>query len=165
MQQNLSWLPELIFFSDYQGNFSEYIEAVYQIFREDFIENKAYFEGQKIALVRHPLLQNKEAAFWHVTSEGKVEEERTPDFRRCERVAWIKAIIDNSESPAVKVWENRRSNKKRVCLWLEQQDFLVVLEPRSGYTLLRTAYPTTFEHTRKKLRKEFQRYVGQVPPS
>lgn len=156
----IEWLPSLIYLNDYQGDFSTYIEAVYNHFKADFIDTSVIFEGTPIRLKRHPQFQNKEYVFWHLTSEGKIEDQRTPDLRRCERIRWIRAIIDNSTDSAVRRWENQRRGDRRICLWLEEEDYLVVLAIRSGYTLLWTAYMTNRQHTRQKLRKEYERFLN-----
>jgi len=75
-----AWLPELILFEDYEGNWDNYLEAIYTIFWEDFVNSKPSFQGRKLALKKHPVIQGKEATFWHIISEGKQEEDRIPDL-------------------------------------------------------------------------------------
>ena len=152
------WLPPLVLLNDYGGNSEAYLEAVYTIFKEDFIDSKPTFQGIRFSLKRHPLFQDKEATFWHVTSEGRQETERTPDFRRCERICWLRPIIENAEDPAIKVWENERKGEKRICLWLEIKEYLVILAKRDGYVLLWTAYLVTQPHQQRKLQKEYEAY-------
>jgi hypothetical protein len=153
----IEWLPPLVCLPDYQGDFAKYLDAVYAYFKADFIDSKVLFGETRISLKRHPQFQNKEYVFWHITSEGDVETERIPDFRRCERIRWVKPIIENASDPAVKQWENNRKGDRRVCLWLEEEDYLVVLALRKDYILLWTAYMTNFEHTRQKLQREYRK--------
>ena len=87
-------LPEIIELNQYGGNFQEYIEAIYKYFKEDFIEKQPSFRGQRLGLKRHPLFKDKEATFWHMTSEGEDEDERIPDLRRLERIKWPAYIIN-----------------------------------------------------------------------
>jgi hypothetical protein len=159
------WLPALVLFNDYGGNWDDYLEAVYNHFKTDLVAQKAYYQGLPINLKRHPQFQDKEYVFWHVTSEGEIEDERIPDFRRCERIRWIKAIIDNASDPAIKIWENKRGSDRRTCLWLESEDYLVVLAKRSTFWLLWTAYLTNRDHTRRKLQREYEAYKRLVPPN
>ena len=49
-----------------------------------------------------------------------------------------------------------RRGDRRVCLWLPVADYLIVLAKRPTYTLFWTAYPADREHTRRKLRKEYE---------
>jgi len=81
-----AWLPPLVLFNAYGGDWRSYLDAIYNFFREDFVDDKPTFQGRRLGLKRHPLSQGKEATFWHMIQEGVVEENRTPDFRRCERI-------------------------------------------------------------------------------
>jgi hypothetical protein len=150
------WLPAKVLLSDFGGDWARYEEALYAIFCRDFKGDRMYFRGQPLGLKRHPLLDGKEATFWHFTTEGSIEAQRTPDLRRCERIGWPRAIIERAEDPAVKVWDNDRGGERRVCLWLEDESYLVVLAVRNGYVLPWTAYLVTREHQKRKLQKEFE---------
>lgn len=152
------WLPPLILLSDFGGDWALYEEALYGIFRKDFLETKIYFRGQPLGLKRHPLSGGKEATFWHLTSEGSIEAERIPDLRRCERISWPRPIIEHADDPAVKVWENERNRERRACLWVEEEDYLVVLALRKGYVLPWTAYMVREEHRKRKLRREHEAF-------
>lgn len=153
-----NWLPELILFQDYGGNWDQYLDALYSWFKRDFVESASFFEGQKIRLKRHPISKGKEATFWHIISKGLVEEDRFIDLRRCERIRWPRAIIDNARDHIVKVWKNIRKGEPRVCLWLEADEYLVILVERKGYVLLWTAYTVTRPHHKRKLEKEYRGY-------
>jgi hypothetical protein len=151
------WLPDLVRLSDHGGDWDRYLGATYEIYRQDFEVSRPTFEGRPLAAKRHPISRGKEATFWHIVSSGPIEEERLPDLRRFERIRWPRAIIDHASEPAVLVWETLRRRDRRVCLWLESTDYLVVLARRSGYDLLWTAYPVDRDHTRRKLRKDYER--------
>ena len=97
----------------------------------------------------------KEATFWHLIQAGEIEEERTPDFRRCERIRWPKPVIEHSEDPTIKVWRNRRGIENRVCLWFVQESYLVVLADRGKYIIPYTAYLVEELHRQRKLQKEY----------
>jgi hypothetical protein len=158
------WLPALLPFG---GSWEDYANKVYAVFETDFITNPASFRGSRIGLRLMPVFKEKPAAFWHLIQEGRVEEDRTPDLRRCERIAWIRAIIDNVTDPAVRVWENERlgdgGTRQSVLLWLHEEDFLIVLGKRSGYYLLVTAYPITHSHKRRKLQQEYDDFCASHP--
>lgn len=157
------WLPPLMLLSDYQGNWEIYIQALYKHFHHDFITRHLLFQGIKISLKRYPLEQGKEATFWHLISEGKVESERIPDLRRCERIRWPRPIIENSTDVMIKCWKNQRKGETRVCIWLEEEDYLVILAERKGYLLLWTAYLVTENHQKRKLQKEYENYYNPKP--
>lgn len=155
MTEPPAWLPALVLFGDHGGDWPRYLEVLYRYFQDDFITSKPVFRGEKLALKRHPMIQGKEATFWHIISEGRQEAERLPDLRRCERVRWPRPVVDHADASELKVWCNDRHGEERVCLWFEAQDYLVVLARRNGYLLLWTAYPVTEEHRRRKLRREW----------
>jgi len=151
-----TWLPPIILLSDFGNDWDRYSEALYAAFCEDFKNRPISFRGRPLGLKRHPLMAGKEATFWHFITEGKFEAERIPDIRRCERIGWPRPIIEQADDPAVKVWENERSGERRTCLWLEEEDYLVVLAVRQGYLLPWTAYLVTQEHRKRKLMREYE---------
>jgi hypothetical protein len=158
MSGNCEWLPPLVLFSDYSGDWDPYLDAVYAFFRADFVDDKPFFQGRRLGLKRYPEARGKEATFWHMIQEGSIEDERTPDFRRCERIRWPRPIIENDTDVAIKVWRNKRKGEERICLWFEQDSYLVILADRGKYILPWTAYPVEREPQRRKLQKEYEEY-------
>jgi hypothetical protein len=152
------WLPPLVLFHDHGGDWEVYLEALYACFRQDFIDAKPVFQGRRLGLRRHPMSYGKEATFWHMIQEGETEEERVPDFRRCERIRWPKPIIEHAGDPAIRVWRNERRGGERVCLWFVQESYLVVLAERGEYVLFLTAYLVEQQHRQRKLQKECEEY-------
>lgn len=159
MNSKPDWLPELVLLNNYDGNWDRYLSAIYNFFYEDFVATTPSYRGIKLSLKRHPIVNGKEATFWHLISKGKNEEERIPDLRRCERIRWPKPIIENDKDPVIKVWQNRRKTDTRILLWFEDEDYLVVLTERDGYLLLWTAYLVTQNHQKRKLQKEYETYI------
>jgi hypothetical protein len=160
MMEAPNWLPQLVLLHDYGGNWERYLTALYRYFKADFIDTKPIFDRRQLAIKSHPLFKNKEATFWHLISEGKEKDEKI-DLRRCERIRWPRPIIENSTASIVKCWKNIRKGEVRICLWLENQEYLVVLAERKGYILLWTAYMVTRSHRKRKLQKEYEDYWGQ----
>lgn len=152
------WLPPLEELKAYGGDFSRYLDAVYQIFCADFVESKPMFAGKRLGLKRHPVIQGKEATFWHMISEGNDEAERLPDLRRCERIRWPKPIIENAADAALKVWREPNGSGHRVLIWFAEAEYLVVLDERKDYILPWTAYPVEREHQQRKLERRWERY-------
>ena len=152
------WLPSLVFFTDYEGDWNRYLDALYAWFTKDFIVSKPVFQGRRLGLKRYPMSQGMEVTFWHMISEGKNEDDRLPDFRRCERICWPKPVIEHDSDPAIKVWRNQRGSEERICLWLVQENYLVVLADRGDYILPWTAYLVEQPHQLRKLQKEYKKY-------
>lgn len=161
MSENLPpWLPDLILFENYKGNWIAYINAIHEYFRNDFSEGRPSFRKAPVFARYHPPFEKKGATFWHLVSEGSNESERIPDFRRCERIRWPKSIIENANSVEVKVWETIRpwknQKQRRINFALKDFSYIVVIaETRKGFDLI-TAYCVEKLAKREKLRKEFE---------
>lgn len=149
----------LIMLSEYGGNFHQYLEAIYELFRKDFIEKHPVFRGTRVGMKKHPQSEGKEATFWHMISKGEDESTREPDFRRMERIKWPAALINDSEHPYLKVWENKRRSKTNVLIFHEQEAYLVVLRKGANYLIPWTAYPITHRNRKERLLKEYAAYI------
>jgi hypothetical protein len=151
-----SFLPALVLLEDHGGDWERYLEALYAIFKGDFLGSPFQFAGKRVGLKRHPIENGREATFWHFISEGKTEADRTPDIRRCERIRWPKAMIMNVADGCVKVWRENGQADTRVLIWCEAKEYLVVLSDRGDYVLPWTAYTVVREHQKRKLEKRWQ---------
>ena len=54
MSEDYYDLPELITLSEYDGNFNLYLEAIYELFKKDFIEKQPVFQCTGVGLKKHP---------------------------------------------------------------------------------------------------------------
>jgi hypothetical protein len=155
-------LPELIELNEYGGNFGEYLDAVYQIFKEDFVDSKPVFQTKRLGLKRFPLVEGKEYTFYHMTHEGDIEHERIPDLRRMERISWPRPLIDESEHPYLKVWRNTRrgkgGTKDRILILHEKENYLVILDDRGNYILPWTAYLIRGRTQMQRHLNEYEKY-------
>lgn len=152
-------LPGLIELSQFGGNFASYLEAVYEIFVNDFVRNRPTFRGIRLGLKRHPVTDGKEATFWHMTSEGEDEQNRLPDLRRLERIKWPAFIINKSEHPYLKVWENTRGTKTNILILHEHENYVVILRKVNDYLLPWTAYLIEYNSRKRKFIKEYEDYI------
>lgn len=159
------WLPEPLRYEEFQGDWSEFLAAVYEVFVRDFKQSKPYYEGH---LVTHDARteHGKEAAFWHITSSADAAtQQRLPDLRRCERVSWIRPIIEHAGDEDLKVWREPRRRGVRIHLWLEQLDYLIVLAQGRRVMILVSAYCVDSGHARRNLTRRWRRFAGkQTPP-
>lgn len=158
------WLPALIKLEDFGGDWDRYINEVFAIFYKDFIESQPVFDSLKIKITKHPMKRGKERGFWHCVQEGPIEDNRTPDLRRCERIAWIRAIIEKANSFGIKKWPRKTGRHFRFSLWFEEAEYLVVLEKRPNCWLLWTAYQTNWEKTKRRLQKEYEEFLKKPTP-
>lgn len=157
----LDSLPALVLLEDHGHNRTRYLDTIYNIFHRDFVISRPNYEDKRFALRRHPMIDGKEATFWHIISEGKIEAERIPDLRRCERIGWPRPIIEAAESESLRCWKNKRNGEERIIIALEDFSYVVVLADRGEYILLWIAYCVEQEHRRNKLRKEFEAFSAE----
>jgi len=64
----------------------------------------------------------------------------------------------------LKVWKNVRNGETRICLWLESEEYLLVLAERKDHVLPWTAYMVDRTHRKQKLQKEFEEYRKKKRP-
>ena len=151
-------LPELILLSEYDGNWELYLDAIYQNYLGEVINAKLHHNKLPVKFQFRPEHQGKGFAFWHAISEGEKEDNRTIDFRRCERIKWIAWVIKNAlTSDKITSWENKRGKNQHVVLFFEGESYVVILAKRNNYYLFKTAYCATPQRKRQliKERKEY----------
>ncbi len=150
----MDWLPALFLLADHNGNWTTYLDALYEQFRIDFVHTSPTFRGSRLGLKRHPLTNGREATFWHFISEGKIEEFRNFDELRCERIGWPRPIIDQATEQRLPVWWEERRGERRIVIALPDFSYMVVLAERNtpnGIMYLPwTAYHVLEGHRRKR---------------
>ena len=150
--------PPLILFQDHGGDWALYEEALYNAFVRDIVRHDLKFRDVRVSARRIPEHERKWACFWHLISEGRVEDDRTPDLRRCERLPQVRWIIENADAcDQIDIWEQTRGRERNWVLWYEEY-YLIVLAQRQGYYLLKTAFCTDRDHRVHKFRKERDAY-------
>lgn len=170
MTKDICWLPPLFPFPENiftYDSYRKYEADLYAIYRKDFLDSHPIFD-EKIVKVRFlPKIDGYEESFIHFTCKNYDNiEDREPDFRRCERIKWIRKVIENfmckqtcpEECSGIKVWEEPYKNSQRVHFLFEDERYLVVLEKRTEYCLLITAYYIDYDHTLRKLMAKFNQY-------
>lgn len=160
------WLPQLEYYSNYES-WDDYQNVLYATFKKDFINSHPSFRGQQVNIRRHPIEYGKEEAFFHVTCQDYLKDgERVPDFRRCERIKWVRAFIEHYncdpnlcvDCEGVKIWEEPCHGKNRVHILLEEERYMVVVEPRESYCLLITAFYFDHDHAMEKKLRHYEQY-------
>lgn len=162
MENKPSWLPDLV---NFNGNWDQFLQAIYDIFKSDFIKRQPLFRGVPVKILISKLSEGKEETFWHLISEGKTEENRDTDLERCKRIRWPKAIIVKSDAEKIiQIWETNRGRDRRVLIRLifTDNDYLVVLIPRKGKIYLLTAYLITWPHHKENLRREYEAFKANA---
>ena len=152
--------PDLILLDGdgFKGDWVAYECELYRIFESEIKGGGLQYCGLDVGCRRLPETKGRWASFWHLVQQGRVEVERTPDLRRCERLRWIRWVIENADShPEIDVWQNIRDNKVHRLLWF-REEYLVILRQQEGYWLLLTAYCTERRGRIKQLRQERNKF-------
>jgi hypothetical protein len=164
MCEKPEWLPDLILLGESGGNWTRYVEVLHRCFLADFVHSKPTWPGKRVNLKRHPEHEGKSATFWHLISDGKVEADRLPDFRRCERIGWPRPIIDTfcnrkpEEDDLTIWWREMGGSDCRYVLSLLDFSYVVVVADRGTYVLPWTAYFAKWPHERVKLQRKYEHY-------
>lgn len=155
--------PALVRLADFGGDWAAYETELYGIFIAELAQGGVQYGGLSVGCRRHPEVAGRWASFWHLVQEGRVEDDRLPDLRRCERIRWVRWVIENAPTNAViDVWQNTRGTDANTLLWFREQ-YLVVLGQRRDYWLLKTAYCTDRSMRIAQLRKERDAF-RRAPP-
>jgi hypothetical protein len=134
--------PDLVLFNAFGGDWNAYEAELHRIFLAELARGGLRFRGWPVNCRRIPETGGRWASFWHLVQEGRIEDDRTPDLRRCERIRWVRWIIENNAAhPEIDEWQNRRGSETNTLLWY-REEYLVVLGQRRDYWLLKTAYCT-----------------------
>jgi hypothetical protein len=164
-----TWLPELVLNEDSGKEWRVYEEALYKVFKKDFVNGQPKLEGKGVWHRKDPMTNNKPLTFWHIITKDKDktsmgEDERCPEFRRCERIGWIRPIIEHiGKTPDVILWKEAGNKGKKLtntCILFssEEETYLVVLRESTRYFILWTAYPITESHQKRKILKRYEEY-------
>jgi len=158
------WLDPIVKLSDFEGDAEKYVTHLFAIFTKDFIVNSPVFRGGKILFDKSED-NGKPKAFIHIiTEENKSTREREICLRRCERIGWIKSIIEHHEDESVLVWEEEHFGKrrisKRIYLFLECDDFLIILEETKWGHYMITAIYVDSPHQKRKHLRTYQNFLN-----
>lgn len=154
---------------------TEIFEVLYDYFCQDFIDNKTFLNKNiYINPKSYQKEDGKELVFWHLTSKKtsytkKVGRryvkciERLTDYRRCERLPWIRKIIENHSSNSIKSFYYMEKTKRvRLYLWAYENDFLVILEKigqNSSYLV--TSFYIDKSYNKKRYNVRYSDYMNK----
>src|SRR5262245_1290201 len=121
-----SWLPPL--FKVNPWDHTTY-NLLYNIFHADFVVNKTQYCKKYVNFSR-TIENGKEKTFWHLTTrEDRISKQRLTDFRRCERLPWLKPILENSDDPEILAWEYMEGNGAiKIYVWLKDHDYIAIMK-------------------------------------
>jgi len=154
------WLPPMVSVDPWT---QKTFDILYFIFKRDFKDNQPVYKGHKVWFFPE-MEDGKEVIFWHLTHrKDRKTKERLPDPRRCERLPWIRKIIENSKRPEVLVWDYKEGDgSTRTYLWLKDFNFLVLMKKYpDGRQRLITSYYVDYSHKRRRLEKKYKKRISK----
>ncbi|GAB4175165.1 MAG: hypothetical protein Fur005_37090 [Roseiflexaceae bacterium] len=153
------WLPPML---DLDSDWDACLPQLYAVFERDFKRGNLKLAGDPVWYDRR-IIDGYEACFWHlITREHQKTHSRGPDFRRAERLPWCAVILHHAHDPAVKFWRYKEgSGVIRTYAWLEEGDYVVVLEPKQKQiglvAFMITAYHVDGSSRRRNLQQRYEK--------
>ena len=164
------WLPEIVCVNPWTA---ETYDFLYNIFCRDIRDHDLrYFENN--VWIFPEMEDGKEKIFWHLTTrftkkiriprrkkkfypagQTYINEDRYPDLRRCERLTWIRALIEKAGDSSVLAWDYEEGDLTiKTYLWLKDHDFAVIMKkyPNNSRRLI-----TSFYMDKPYIRKDFEK--------
>ena len=154
-------------------DWNNYLDRLYEtVFKKDFLLSFPVFNGLRVIIRREPMDGKYERAFIHMTHRdyfhtAKDPNDREPDFRRSERISWIRRLIENytcnveSNCGNILYWEQMFRGYVRSNLLFKDEMFLIVLEKRNGVYLFITSFYLDDDFELEKRLKKHRTYIGQ----
>lgn len=172
---NCFWLPDLIDSNEEGLNYYDYVEKVYSIFIDYYLNSeKAMFLEKEVNQKRHPEVDGRHHFFYHLTTSDvfntQSESHRFPSIQRLERIKWPKSIVMNytcnEDCPCNKilVWRMKEKGEFRIKLLFEDYNYLVVLADRKSHYLYWTAFVIEENHRIKKYKRQYETNEQIFPP-
>lgn len=166
------WLPDLF-------NVTPWTESTYEQLYEIFcaeIRDHNLKCGSTSVCICQTKTDDKEDIFWHLTTRKEkaqkiprrkqkvhknkkieLQQSRSADLRRCERLPWVKPVIENHLDKQVLSWfflEGDGAIKKY--LWLKGHNHVVIMKKIKYKFRLITAFYVDREYTRRQLNKKYE---------
>ncbi len=129
------WLPDMACVNPWT---ERTYDLLYAIFCRDIRDHDLRYIGNKVWIFRD-MEDGREKIFWHLTTRSAkkvkiprrkkkfypsgqtyIEEDRYPDLRRCERLPWVRPMVENAEAPEVLAWDYEEGDSQvKTYVWLK----------------------------------------------
>ncbi len=163
MMQKHDWLPDM---ASINGEWDKVLVRLYGIFDKDFRKGKPFLEKLPVWWDRRVEKGDiYEEGFWHLISRDEQRSgERLFDPRRAERLPWCCPMLLHNGDVSIKTWDHREGRLLRTYVWLEEYDYVVVLEKRQQnfgkVAFLITAYHVDGPSRKSSLAKKYAQREG-----
>jgi hypothetical protein len=172
----LDWLPEMASVDPWTETT---YEMLYQIFCKDIRDSYLKY-GNFDVWIFQEMEDGKEKIFWHLTSRDNKHEkiprrkkkflqanleyseyERFPDLRRCERLPWIKPLIEHPIKPKVLAWDYEEGdNTIKTYIWIRDCDFVVIMKKfPNGKRRLITSFYVDSQYKRDDFERKYSHRI------
>jgi hypothetical protein len=153
-----AWLPRLL---DTDGDWQAVVARLYAAFCADFGAGNLTLNGLPVGCDMRHCEDGKEEAFWHlITGLDRDSGQRLFESERARRLLWCGAVIRNPGDGAVLQWQYREKGALRTYLWLQHEDYVVVLQGapsrRPQRYILLTAFHLSGESQRRNMRRRYE---------
>jgi len=150
-------------------------DMLYEMFCRDIRDHDLRYCGHRVWTFPE-LDDGKEVIFWHLTSrEAKPvqvprrqqkfvtagapaqQKQRLPDLRRCERLPWVKPIIEHAQDVAVVAWDYMEGDGViKTYVWLKAHDFVIIMKKYpDGRRRLVTSFYVDQPYTRADFERKY----------
>lgn len=140
--------------------FGEYLASLYPIYLENIAQNTFSFHGKPVRVFTDLNCNLQHCTFEHLTTKGN--NGRLYNIKRCERIVWIKDILNGICQRCVKYrvfkdkkWKPNKPHTSRYIIWCTEEDYVIILEERERQVMLITAYCVLYENKRRDLERAF----------
>jgi hypothetical protein len=160
MTDNPDFLPSILNLS---GSWEHILNLLYSVFTKDFKDESVYHYSIRV-IYNNKILPDghgKEEGFWHVISKVDMEtKERIIDFRRAERLPWARPIMESPKRAEIKLFDydhglTRKSIRRYI--WLEEYDYVVILQRKRNVYFWVTAYYVDSKGRRVDLNRRYKK--------
>lgn len=157
------WLPDIM---SVDGEWEQILFRLYDIFDRDFKKGNPCLNKMPVWWDRRVLEGNMyEEGFWHLISKRDEKTgERLFDPRRAERLPWCYAVLSHANDSSVKLWDYKEGRHLRTYVWLENFDYVIVLEKKKQrigrVAFLITAFYVDRASRKRNLEKKFIKKAG-----
>lgn len=159
-------LPDLIQCTDF-AKYNEYRAKIYKIYTETFISSSVVWDNKVITVNTDLDEDGFPKGFRHITGRDYSKDgTRYPDFRRSERIMWIKPMIEDSkdvcpacaECDGIKIWTRPHNNKQRTIFLSEEESYVVIIERKKFFFILITAFYIDDENEMNDFLVSYEKY-------
>ena len=157
-------LPHTIDYAKSGKSKNDYLDDLYAIFSHDFQTNITTFLGQRVLPHRDPITDGRVYSFNHIV-KFDVSKVGSIDYNRCKKIPWLSPILGGCPVPDVKCWAiestyiNKKTKKKRkikrIKVWYEAGNLLLILEQKGNIYYLVTAYTKAGQRSIDDLNDEY----------